>query len=57
MHVANPKSTRANRSTAVSCEPIKNRVGSLPRHIASWSDADGDDDDDNEGGFYPFSCL
>ena len=56
--VASVKSTRGNRSTAPSCEPIKTESVPDPVPLASWSDAVGDDDDDdNEGEFYPFSCL
>ena len=57
MHVANPKSTRGNRSIAASCEPIKTASVPYPVTLASWSDADADADTTNEGGSYPFSSL
>ena len=66
MHVANPKSTRGNRSIVASCEPIKTVSVPYPVPLASWSDADeepaidADADADattNEEGFYPFSLI
>ena len=62
--VASAKSTRGNRSTAPSCDAIKETRRRLGRyHTASWFDADDDapatdaDATTNEGGFYPFSFL
>ena len=63
--MASVKSTRENRSTAPSCDAIKETRRRLGRyHTASWFDADDDapatdaaDATTNEEGFYPFSFL
>ena len=62
--VASVKSTRANRSIAPSCEPIKTESVSDPIPLASWFNADDEpaidadaDATTNEGEFYPFSFL